>query len=481
MTARSRPRRLRRGRADEGALTEVLGAILLFGLLVVTFMSLRVSFVPKWENDREAQQMLVAQDELGAFKTALDLMVANQTGSSVSTLLQLGAPHTTIFGRFGAYGSVGFVPGASGPHLTADQFQYILQNGVSVASESWTSTTGAGAISNVGEVQSFRLRFTISEQSLHKNYDSLQLQVKDASNVVLGTMVATLHCDHDCKASDNVFLVVETDDAGGNVLYSQGYAVSSPSNPRTSATFWVDVLDPTYRFTQLLSGAPTPFNLALTDDGLSAEYAITYRQITQQGTIQQGGGGQSVLLDTALTGGTLTYRALNQYFPQQTLILENGALLVDQPGTGSAFVVPPDLQVAPAGTALAVHLGLAQLSGAAAQIAGSANVQLQARASDLSSATGVTPHLVLNFTTTHPGAYRSYFTTVLGGIGLQSSGCAAAGNRPACNYQVTQGTTWVQVDLYGYTNSDADNASATPAYDVTLELASGTIAFALVP
>jgi hypothetical protein len=475
--------RLRRTRRpDERAVSTVLGAILLFGLLVVTFATLRATFVPKWENDREAEQMLVAQDELASFKSSLDRLVANQTTSSISTNLDLGAPHTTFLGTFGASGSVSFAPGAAGPNVTADLFQVLLQNGNAVSTESWTSVVNTVPITNVGAVESLRLRFTVAEDTLHKNKDSVQMQVKDAAGAVLGTFVVAINCDQDCDADDNIFVNIESDDAGGNVLYNQGYAVSSPANPKASATYWVDVLDPNYRFGQLLAGAPTPFGITLTDDGLSAQYAITYTQITPQGNvIIAGGAPQGIPLTASFLGGRLAFDSANQYYPVQNIVMEGGAIILDQPGSGQTFLTPPDFRVTPLGTTVSISMSAQALTGGQQQLGGEANVQLQAHVVSVSSFAGQAPHLAFNFTTAYPTLYRTYFEGAMKSAGLLSSGCAGTGNRPACNYATHQGTNWLQLDVYGYTNSAADDASDTPAYDVALEASSGTIAFNMLP
>ena len=488
MRCRTRPR------GDAGVST-VLGAILLFGLIFVVFATLRFSFVPNWENDREAQQMLVAQDEMTSFKSALDRLLANQTTSSVSTTLDLAGPHTTFLGTFGAYATASFTPGASGPVFAADLFNYVLQNGQTVSTEVFNTTVNTAPITNIGAVESLRLRFNYTEAAAHKNKDSVQMQVKDSAGVVLGTFVVSITCSQDCDEDDNLFVNVESDDAGGNVLYSQGVAVNDPSNPKTLATYWVDVLDPTFRFAQILANAPTPFSIQLTDDGLRSQYAITYSQVTSQGNVLVAGGSPvGSALNTGGLGGSLVFAANNQRFPRQTMVLENGAIVLDQPGVGQVFLVPPDLRVQPIGTILAITVSSLTLTGTQASITGEANVQLQANLAGVSSFAGQSPHLVLNYTTAYPALYARYVTARMQAAGLLSTGCGNAGARPSCNYKVAcldatgaavacslATARSVQVDVYGYTNSDADDQSQAPSYDVTLQATTGSVNFVLLP
>jgi hypothetical protein len=468
---------------DAGVST-VLGAILLVGLVFVVFATLRMSFVPHWEEEREAQQMVQTQGQLAAFKSSMDRLLANQTAAAVTTHLGLGGPHTTFLGTFGSHGSVSFTPGAAGPALTADLFNLILQDGQTITTEVFNTTVNTQPVADVQQVESFRLRFTMSTNELHRNRDSVILKVLDQQGVSVGTFVVWLTCENNdaCKKDRDLFLNVETADSAGNVLYSQGYSVNDPKNPKDFATYWVDVLDPTYRFAQLLAGVPKPFTIQMTDDGLRSEYAITYLQATSQGTVLVSSGETSgSVLDSGQAGGLLMVASKNQYYPRQDLRLENGALILDQPGSGTVFVIPPDFRVTPFGTSVNIRMSVQSLTGPAANIEGDSNVQLRARVDSVTAFAGTAPQIAFNYTTGSPGLYAKWFTIQMQNAGLQSTDCEAAGNRPQCNYEIFQGPDWVRLVVHGFRNSDADNQSQTPAYDVGLQATLGTIAFELVP
>jgi hypothetical protein len=74
---------------SQSAVSNVVGGILFFALVVTLFIVIRVNFVPVWEAEREADHMETVQGQFAQIKADVDRMVANRTQAGVSDPITL--------------------------------------------------------------------------------------------------------------------------------------------------------------------------------------------------------------------------------------------------------------------------------------------------------------------------------------------------------------------------------------------------------
>jgi hypothetical protein len=182
--------------------------------------------------------------------------------------------------------------------------------------------------------------------------------------------------------------------------------------------FYVNLLDPNLLFRTVLSATQTPFDLSLVRTGLAADYTIAATTLSSGQT----GSGGLVIPSYALEvpAGKLSLEAHNAQFPSQTFVLENGALIVEQPD-GVAMRVPPALRVSATNLQASLAWTLPALSGDPANLAGSASAAAVltptgARNDILGMAGAVT----LRIPTAYPAVWQTFLDDQLRGAGLSS-------------------------------------------------------------
>jgi len=104
----------------------------------------------------------------------------------------------------------------------------------------------------------------------------------------------------------------------------------------------VDILNPCYGFSKVLSDASTPYNLTVTNTSdIISTYSIEYEGYNK--TIKHYAG-----TNVITSNGTLMYESLNRYFLNQKFIYQNGAVFLCQPPNVSMRIAP-DISIEDAG------------------------------------------------------------------------------------------------------------------------------------
>jgi hypothetical protein len=493
----SRPRNRRYD--DDSAVSSVLGAILVFGLLVLTLLSVQVNFVPVWDKQRENNFSLEIGTQLNTVRADLDRLVANATNGPFSDPLTLTRQTGFSFFTAGVQpATVTFTPSsaAAGMTITTARPITILSSGghsLTGLAEDYTSLPSGTTLPNVVAIDTLRLRIGAAGNPATGTPPAgqtglLTLLVNDVNGKCAGRLLlsetglsgADHNVDVQVFAADNpptatcTALINNRDDP---VKCIGAACVNSP------VSYFLDALDPTLLFSSVLAAASPPFQVTLTASNLIGAGAITYDTSTSGGNIHVGGAGQTLSSYTNfVSSGTLTVHAPYQKLPQQDTAFEYGAVLVTQPGQGSAMVVPPQFSVGTSATQAALSWSFAAMGGGSAAVNGarqayvgltgsSAGFDVQAAASDIT----------FTVSTAHPDVWASYWDQQMQLAGLTSAAsftpvapCVTTASSP--QYTLTQTATSATLAFFGPCSAPSD-----PLKDIFLNLKEGGVTVALQP
>lgn len=457
----SAPRAARGG--DDAGLSSVLGAILLFGLVVSTLATLQVQYVPVWDEKREGRLMDQLSGELARLQADLGRQVANRTQTPLGSPLTLAPPEGfALFTSSNGPGTVAFKPSPAGVGFSfaSPRLTLLGQDGANLymLNEAWDPIAATEATANVASVEHLRIRITNPEA------------LADGRAVTL-----TLLDDDGAYAGK---LVVLNRDSGSEYsLVVRVYSAASATTPITQSTdgwkktatdqanYYVDALEPAFGFSAVLAAAGKPMTLSWATNMTTAAAALVHTDAT---TGQVGASGLAVPnFQHSADGGRLVVERQNQRFPAQRYLLEHGALLLAQPD-GAAMVAPPAFAASSANGITTVSWAVPELIGAPTTVGGSRSAQVAVvplgPRVDLAA---FAARLTFTLATEHPAVWAAYFDETLRDAGL---------NPAAGHYAVATGAGTVTLQLFGLT---ADPAST--ADDLALRYQDATLSLALLP
>jgi hypothetical protein len=351
-------------RRDEAAVSNVLGAVLMFGLLVLTLVTIQVRFVPVWDEDREARHMAELQDQVAQIKSDLDRQAGNDTAGSMTnplTLRRSGGFQFFSGAELGA--TVSFQPSPVGTGVSVSStnpVNILLRNGQSLfgLDTDWPDFVD-DEIENVASIQHMRMRVDLFDDggdsyiggAAGNNYDDgdkVTLNVYDATDDThpVGAIVTSYK-----DFSSEVGLLIQVFDCRETVLTpcsTHGTEISSDAEALFQQSefeqMYFDLLDGALFFEPILASSQPPFRLELIEDGLIAEYQIAYSD-PDSGGIAGGAGLAQASFASSSTSGVLQVEARNERYVDQTYVLEHGAVILVQ-DDGASMAVPPAFGVA---------------------------------------------------------------------------------------------------------------------------------------
>lgn len=438
----------RRGSRTPGkddAISSVLGAILVFGLLVIALLTIQVKFVPVWDRDREADHMQTLGNQLGQIKSDLDRMADNRTVVPLADPLKL-RPSSGGFRFFSSQhpgAEVSLHPAAAGQGfaLSTNQAHVFSQDGASLfaGSETWTQVIAGDTITNVGSVQNLRLRIT--NPASWGTGDSISVHLTNATGAYAGKMVVT-NIDHGTTYS----------------LRFETFAASSPTIPVTITeeafnknsppTYqYIDLLRQDFQFRQVLALAQAPSALTLERNNLDVDYTAAYTVVNAGGGSTQVGGGGTLVPDFArrILSGSLVVASRNQQYADQTYVVEHGAVILAQPD-GAVMYVAPSMSVNVVAGVVDVRWVVPGVQGVATTVSGPATATVNLNPGTPASFVASMPILNVALTTLYGDVWAQHWTTL-----LQSAGLAYG-----TEFTVTSNTTAAQLSIRGL-QSDPDS------------------------
>lgn len=436
----------RRRRDSEPAVSSVLGAILVFGLLVVTLVTIQVKFVPVWDRDREAEHMQAVGNQFGQLKSDLDRMADNRTVVPISDPLTLEPAGGFRFFRGARLpGDLSLEPAAAGTglRLSTNQARLLSENGQSlfVGSESWTAFVTGDTLNNVGQVQNLRLR--ISTPADWNTGDSVTMTVTNATGAYAGKLVVTNINRGVASGGPTYSFRFETFAASSTTIPVSIREVSfSKENPPPYQYF--NLLDEDISlFKQVLAGAQAPATLTMTRFNMDASWTAAYTAVNPSGGSTQVGTSGTLVPDfnRRLLSGSLTMASNNQHFVEQSYTLEHGAVILSQPDGDVMFVAPSMSANVVAGIA-DVRWVLPAIQGSATTISGPTSASVTAQPGGSSSFVATMPCLHVELTTRHGAVWAQYWTTLFQEAGLSYG----------TEFKVASNETRASMTLFGLTD-----------------------------
>jgi hypothetical protein len=412
----------------EEGVSNVLGAILLFGLFVVTLVTVQVRYVPVWDEDREAKLMGHIEGQLAILKSDMDRQVDNRTDIPITDPLTLGTqPGFRFFHGEHLPGTASFLPaGSSGSPLTVSspRLTVLQQNGESflgiVDPTSWVPLdNNQDQYTEVANVRVLRVQIPWPAQTNDCN-SPIQaiLHVSDASSQELAK--AEITCE-DSSSERTLHTAIFRREAASDPWEEVSADTEAIFQGADADFFYVDLMAPSLLFDAVLSGLDAPLELSMEKIGLAASYILVYDD-TSGGTTGGGGTVPGLVINNygpaAYPAGSLTVETRNQRYPSQSFLVEHGAILVEQ-DLAAAMLVPPLLRFSASTTQTVVEWTLPSLTGAGQSLSGadSASVVADPTGSRVDLLAGAA-RLTFDIPSSHPAAWEDYIQRSLRDLGF---------------------------------------------------------------
>lgn len=395
----------RRFEQDDQGVATTIGAILVAGLVLSLYVTVQVYYVPVWEKEAEAEHMQDVSQRLGDVRALLDASGdARSLGGSQSLSLSPDAP---FLSTGTGHHSMEFRPGALDLELEGVGFLEIPDGSQDMLDEAWEPIPSQ--VTEVMSVQSLRFRFD-EVGGTDQAEEAATFTVYDPNRTLIGSFEV-----HHEREPPERHLYITTRDADGNILYSnpEDVFISHSVSP-----YWVDALEYKYRFRGLIERAEKPLDIEVSGD-LDGMFAINYENTTgYHGPSPGAGFGIGADLGVDESCGSLVYNGRNTEYLQQDLVMEHGALVLDQ-ADGDVFKTPPLFSVRENPEWTTIDVGLHCLVGEPASHS-SDQVGIEFVRQDLRAAWGFAEDLHVNVSTEYPDLWIDHWSQVLDRAGLDA-------------------------------------------------------------
>ncbi len=294
--------------SDNSAVSTVVGAILLLGLLVAVAAFVGVYYVPSWVADDEARHAQDVFVDFSAIPIHINkLVLANNTDAVSRQRIELGCGGIPIVSPGMSWGSLGAVPQEGNFRVVANVWTENITKNVT----SGNFTDERVNITNISSVSKFYIY-------IKKPYT--------------GTVLINLS-----NQGGGVILQIESDCYDITTWRSTDVKILDEliitTNP--GPLHPVNILSPCYGFSKVLSDADTPYNITMSvsDEPLGSSSNIRYE-------IEYYEYNKTIEPYTKTSNGTMVYRSMNRYFLDQQFIYQNGAVFLCQPPDASMRIAP---------------------------------------------------------------------------------------------------------------------------------------------
>lgn len=464
---------LRRGRPGQGSdqgIAVILGAMMLTGILLSSYVVYQVSVVPNVETAKHVGHIREVSGQLGQLAASLEDRLDNRTGSTEIQPITLGRDGSGLLVTAPVSGSLVHRSDDLRAKLTIDKLNLQRVNGSDVAgaTETWSTVTSEN-ITGILRMISFRLK--VDEVSSDHVGQSISVSVTDTHGEDAGSLTLTVKDKkgQESGSGKGYQVWVTTVDADGHALFDQPiHAVSSDEETQSGglSPFWVDLLDAELRFVHVLASADEPYDVGLEPDGLDAAYAITYEKAGDGGGTRLVGAGGKEVTDLArgYTGGRLVYTTSAETLGRQELVLEHGAVILSQ-ADGAVLKTAPPFHASVIDDHVSLDIGLPMLGSSGGALTGTGTGTVQTRPLSSSQIQGEANELSLNLTTRFPGVWERVWGDALDDAGLTQG----------TMYTVATGQSWANLTVYG----EADPTPGSETYDISLHLRQATLGIRL--
>ena len=334
------------GAGQEQALSEVIGFVLIIGIIMAAFSLYLLYGVPVQGRENEINHMDAINDQFVSYKIGIDSLWTNrQTGLSMSTTFPLGTEGQTAQGKtsilpvlqpIGSSGVLAINQRTATPEIfTITSTSYITTTNTTAMNSNTISIPGMMAYSTAPSA----LLINISTSNASWNYPtpgSVQINginwnatVNVTPNMAeclapgFGTNV-TYAPYPGCKGSDITVSVIKNGVPVLNRAVVYANITSSPASP-----YSVNLLDPAYG---LQSFVTYPTTMTFLTSGTLSSPSVTAQYAYQQ----QANYTYSVPL------GSLEYSTNNNYWIPQTYYYQMGGVFLAQ-SDGITYKLPPEI------------------------------------------------------------------------------------------------------------------------------------------
>ena len=443
---------------DDAAVSSVLGAIMLFGIFVITMVTVQVQFVPVWDEDREARHMDEVTGQLSQLVSDIDRQVQNDTTVSLSDPLRLerqgGFQFFSLGERLPSSLSFESAPVGAGVSLASPRmtiFELDGQELTAIADQaSWIDLDGvADDYVDIANLRVLRVRIPWPADTNDCNVDlTATLHIYDVNGDELARVIHTCHDASGERSINTQVFYRETTASGFGQVSGDTEAIFQNAD---ADFFFIDLMRSELLLGPILASLDGPLTMEMDDGGLAADYVLVYDD-TSGGTVGGGPGlvGKTVApypaTPTEYEGGRLAFAANNQRFVDQQYVVEHGAVLRVQ-SEGAAIVVPPRFDVRPTTSQTRIDWNLPTLKGESQSLGGAslATVTSDRAGPGLTMLAGA-GELTIELPTAYPDAWRSFL-----GREMLESGLAPS------EYSFPSSTTSVILTITGTSTDPADD------------------------
>ncbi len=454
---------------DRSAVVGIVTAILLVSLLFTVLVVINLEFVPEWAEDKEAEHMEQVSNQFSQMAHTIQKQATFQSDESISSPIKLGSEPLWFFTSAPSGGSLSIIP---------DTFNFSVDSkNVSLKQHNGMDYTGIGqgdvkqllpnreeTEEDITKISYFMLNIT-SFKVGNKEWGMVKTTVKDANNNLVGSVeVKAIGIQPETQIN------VRTADQNGNELYNQPIIIMKSDN---FTNYRINLLNPDYRFTEILYSAAAPFDITLilsSSDGepsdgkspdISADYTIAYEKYSGTGGgegEEVGSGGVVGNISDSYQCGTLKYSSDNSYFVDQDYTFDGSGAVIHQGilgKKGNIFFQPPSISITKtsAGKTRMEFLIVDVTSGAAgggAQISGNGISSVKTRYNRSEITRFETNELNLTIKTSYVNAWKEFFNYSFTNAGFSGTDytISAAGDKITINFKGKDKTDKRDIDFY---------------------------------
>lgn len=456
---------------DDNAVSNVLGAVLVTALFFTFMTTVEVEYRPVWDETEEANHLVEVVAQFADFKSEIEKQTENRTLSPVTNPIRLSPPPGTgLLGTTATQGNLAMESSTIKTTFTTPRLIVVEKDGkpLGVLNEDWTLAGTTSEVDEIDRLDSLRLRISKNPDEDKFEFEKgmfVRMDILDANGIPAGAFKAYIPD----KDKHDIWVRVEA--ASGEVLVDQ--EIASDVKYKEHSVFWIDALDPSLPFQQVLDAAEPPYDIELTYDWNSndpkhihtVEYSTAYVTKSNQGQdvfVGSGGGSTANNYQDVHKGGRIAYQIDYAHLPPTKLVVEHGAVIISQP-EGSSMILEPHFLVERSGSMTLININIPVLRGYSDAAAGRETINVVTQATRQASVLGTLPEFSFRIDTEFPDVWRDF---------LQERMTDAGYNTPA-HYTMTVNDDHVIIDVSGTsTVSSIEDVQVRTEYGfVTVSLA----------
>ncbi|AGK60283.1 hypothetical protein Asulf_00250 [Archaeoglobus sulfaticallidus PM70-1] len=330
---------------DERAVVGILSMVLVLGIVAIVITYLNVDFFPSLIKNNEASHMREVGNQFSEMVSRMEMQAIFEVEGVMASPITLGSKTLWFPPSSGTIG----VEQSGSVHLNAtNAFVRVLEGkDYSAVGQGVTHEISQGTEeTNIAKITYFML--TINVNNIGTNdYALVNVSVYDKDGDYVGSAVVKFIKKAGSKGQEwtGVYLIVSNSTTEYlNQPVSWYYAENDISNYR------INLLNPNYRFTEVLSSAETPLTLSFTYSSngpeISADYTIVYE--TQEGD-EVGVGGKLKNIDLTYLCNAIKFSSSNLRFIDQSYVFECSGTILHQED-GNIFYQLPSISFDRRGT-----------------------------------------------------------------------------------------------------------------------------------